>query len=532
MYLWARRGVAALCAVTLPACALDSDKGPSVRTATSAAAPAVQQVSFESSIPTHSPQKDVKLPRTPAVAEPATPLPIDLPSALQLSNARPVDVAAAAERVQVALAQWKLARVLWIPSITLGADYHHHEGKIQEADGRIIDISRGGAMFGVGSGLLNASIIPINDAIFAPLAARQTLRQFEADQQAAINDSLVAATDAYFSVQQSRGELAAATAVRDRCEELVRRTRGLVPALTPDFEAARVEAELARRQQAVELADERWKITGAELQRVLRLDPTTQVEPVEPPELRIDLIDPNQSVDDLIPIALTNRPELASRQAQVQATLTLLKQERLRPLIPSLLIRGWSTPVTGTLAAGVFTNIDGETGFRSDLDFQLLWQFENLGFGNVARTQQRRAENRLAIVELFRVQDRVAAEVAQALARVNHASRRVKFAGEGVKQAVDSADKNLIALGQVRRVGETNQLVVRPQEALASVQALAQAYADYYGAIADFNRAQFQLYRALGYSSQCLSNVTGTNTSPREIVESSVIPSVQPQPVD
>ncbi len=41
-------------------------------------------------------------------------------------------------------------------------------------------------------------------------------------------------------------------------------------------------------------------------------------------------------------------------------------------------------------------------------------------------------------------------------------------------------------------------LVIRPQEAVAALQALVQAYLDYYGAIADFNRAQFRLYRAVG----------------------------------
>jgi hypothetical protein len=33
---------------------------------------------------------------------------------------------------------------------------------------------------------------------------------------------------------------------------------------------------------------------------------------------------------------------------------------------------------------------------------------------------------------------------------------------------------------------------------------LAQAYTDYYGAVADFNRAQFRLYRALAYPAQVL----------------------------
>jgi hypothetical protein len=63
-------------------------------------------------------------------------------------------------------------------------------------------------------------------------------------------------------------------------------------------------------------------------------------------------------------------------------------------------------------------------------------------------------------------------------------------------------------------VAGTVQLLVRPQEVVASVQALAQAYDDYYGAIADFNRAQFRLYRALGQPAQALSSAAQACTPP------------------
>jgi hypothetical protein len=48
-------------------------------------------------------------------------------------------------------------------------------------------------------------------------------------------------------------------------------------------------------------------------------------------------------------------------------------------------------------------------------------------------------------------------------------------------------------------------LVVRPQEAVAAVQSLGQANADFFTAVADYNRAQFRLYRALGHPAQCLA---------------------------
>jgi uncharacterized protein (TIGR03000 family) len=46
--------------------------------------------------------------------------------------------------------------------------------------------------------------------------------------------------------------------------------------------------------------------------------------------------------------------------------------------------------------------------------------------------------------------------------------------------------------------------VVRPQEVVAAIQMLQQAYLGYFTAVADYNRAQFQVYRALGNPAQAL----------------------------
>jgi len=449
---------------------------------------------------------------SPAPMDDAKPLPISLPTALRLANVQATDVAAAAERIRVACAVLAQAKALWLPTITIGGDYNRHDGAIQDSSGAVTDASHGSLMFGLGTGIGSAAILSPDDAIFAPLVARQRVRARQADLQAASNDTLVATTDAYFTVQQARGELAGALVATRRTAEIVSRAHKLVSSgLVPALEIDRAEAELARRQQAEFLARERWAVASAELLRIIRLDDgSAQVEPLEPPNLRVDLVDLKRTVDDLIPIALTSRPELRSQQAEVQATLTLLKQERLRPLIPSILLRGYSTPVTGTLAGGVFaggTNgTIGNTGLRGDLDLQILWQLDNLGFGNRGRIHQREAENRLAVINLFRIQDRVAAEVAQAHAQAQMAARRADFAEKELRAALNSADKNLAALSQTKQAGGVLQTLVRPQEAVAAVQELGQAFIDYYGAIADYDRAQFWLYRSLGHPAQTLAN--------------------------
>jgi outer membrane protein TolC len=442
----------------------------------------------------------------PAPAPCDKPLPINLPTALALAPARAIDIALASQRVQVAAAELERAKVLWLPTVYLGVDYYRHDGQIQDTPGNILGTSKSSFMAGAGP----SAVFAFTDAIFAPLAARQVVRAREASVQAAANDTVLALAEAYFTVQQARGELAGAEDAAGRARELVRRAEALsTKGLVPPVEAVRARTELADRLQDVETARERWRVASAELARVLRLDASVLVQPLEPPQLRVTLVALDHPVDDLIPVALTNRPELAAQQALVQATLQRLRQERIRPLVPSILLRGASTGIFGTLAGGYFGGGRNDNlnnfGARSDFDVQVLWELQNLGLGNRALVSQRRAENQLALLELFRTQDRVAAEVAQAYAQAQSAAVRAEEAESGVRDALDSVDKNFEGLGQTKQAGNLILLVIRPQEAVAAVQALARAYSRYYGTVADYNRSQFRLYHALGQAAQLVS---------------------------
>ena len=126
-----------------------------------------------------------------------------------------------------------------------------------------------------------------------------------------------------------------------------------------------------------------------------------------------------------------------------------------------------------------------------------------IGFGNAALIRERRAGIDLAREQSYRFQDFVAKEVRQAWAQLRAADERTAAAEGELQQAWISATKNLEGLGERKRPGgNIVLLVIRPQEATAAMQALIQAYYNYYGACADFNRAQFRLYRALGNPAQ------------------------------
>jgi outer membrane protein TolC len=442
----------------------------------------------------------------PATSDGRRPLPINLPTALKLASARPLDIQIASRQVQAAAARFDAARVLWVPSLLSGVDYFRHDGVIQAVPGDLLTTSRSSFMVG---GSLNA-VFGLNDAIFSPLAARQDLGARRANMQAVSNDVALAVAEAYFNVQQARGELAGALAYEKGAEELARRTQSLAEGLAPPPEAARARVELARRRQAVAALRERWQLAGSDLLRLLRLDPGSSVEPVEPPNLIVTLIEPARSLDDLIVLGLTTRPELTANQAIVRATLQRLRQEKLRPLVPSVLLRGASTNPAGTLGAGVFGG--GTNGRladfngRLDYDVQVLWELQNFGLGNKARIDERRAEKEIAMLELFRTQDRVAAEIAQAYAQARSAADRLAAAEPATKDAVETFTRSMEGLAQTRRVGNTLVLIVRPLEAVTALQTLAQANTDYFAAVADYNRAQFRLWRALGQPAQCLAD--------------------------
>src|SRR5262249_10367799 len=445
------------------------------------------------------------LPAVPAAGAQGKPLPINLPTALTLTGTSPLDVQLAGERLRTASAQLDRANVLWLPNINLGVEYFRHDGQIQAVAGQAFTTSKPALFLGAGP----QAVFPVSEALYAPLAARQIVGARLADVQAVRNDTTLQVAEAYFNVQQARGEVAGSIDALRRAEELVELTKKVAPDYAPTVEVNRARAEAARRRQAVEAAYERWQVASADLTRIVRLEPGTLVEPDEEPALTVELIDPATTPDELIPIALTYRPELASDQAVIQAALARVRQERVRPFLPTVAVRGVGSQVPG-LAGGYFgggiNDFIGNSGARFSVDVQAVWEIQNLGVGNRAARREREAESRQALLQLLRTQDRVASEVVTAHARARRAANRMKAAKDELTNAVETAEKNLKGLIPGRRgPGEQLVLVIRPQEAVAAVTALDQAYRDYYGAVSDFNRAQFQLYRAVGQPAQCLA---------------------------
>jgi outer membrane protein TolC len=434
-------------------------------------------------------------------------LPINLATALRLAGARPLIIAAAEASVNEATAVLARARATWLPSLDFGGGWYHHDGVTQGQSGNFYNNSKDQAIIGGGLSARMATA----DALFAPLAARQVVQARVLSVQAARNDALLATAEAYFNVQQARGRVSAAHDVLNRHLELRKHIdlEHVGRSLPTDLQRGR--AQFANFEDTIAVAREQWQLASADLAQVLRLDPTATVIPLEPPNLRVTLINSQQPVDDLIPIGLTNRPELASQQALVQAALARIRQERMRPLVPSLVLDGnpGAAGSGGSFMGGVFgSGVNGAGNpwmGRDDVSIGLVWEMQNLGFGNRALVRERRAQQQQAVVELFRIQDLIAAEIARAHAQVRSSTVRVATAERGLEAARLAYDGSREEFGKVDTVGGISVQVRRAFEVIDALRVLSTAYDTYFESINNYNRAQFRLYRALGYAAESLA---------------------------
>ena len=68
-----------------------------------------------------------------------------------------------------------------------------------------------------------------------------------------------------------------------------------------------------------------------------------------------------------------------------------------------------------------------------------------------------------------------------------------------MRTAIITFNGNFEGLQQTTRFGDVLVLVNRPQEAVYALELMKLAFDEYFTTVADYNRAQFEMFHALGY---------------------------------
>jgi outer membrane protein TolC len=436
--------------------------------------------------------------------------PIDLAAALQLAGVQNPEILLARERVTEAVALRQLAAAQILPTLNAGTNVNVHDGTLQTSTGQIIKVNRGTMYLGLGANAVGAGTVNIpglvwngnvSRVLFDRLVANQVVRQREFASAAVRNDVLLAVADAYLELLRAEGRRAIALQIRDDARETARVTANFVAATEGrKADADRAAAELDQRNIDFLEAENQVLGASARLCELLDLDPSVRLHATDGWVVPAPIVPDPVPLPELLAIALTQRPELAERQAAIAAALQELRGAKLLPFSPNVLL-GYSAGTFGggsNLASDGSIIVNGKPLFQSrfdsfapreDFDAVVYWTARNLGVGNAALVRLARSNLRAEDLRRIEVLDRIRAEVARAYAGTHARFAQIETAERAVKAAAEAFPEDL---------QRTRNKFGLPIELLDSLRLLARSRYAYLNAIIDYNRAQVALYVALG----------------------------------
>ena len=425
-------------------------------------------------------------------------VPIDLANALAMGGGSHLDIRIARQRVIEAQTAVVEAKALWLPSLRFGIGWNKHDGRLQETQGNVLEVSRNSLFVGGGGGLGNIPLaagssgparlmvnLSLADTFFEPRIACCLLQAERSASISTYNDSLLAISIAYFDLLETHGLLANANVGLAATEKMVELTTAFErEGAGNQSDVDRAKTEFGFWQQTVEDTKREAARRSAELARLLRLSPQSILIPVEEKIAPLVLVDPSSSLTQLITRGLTSRPELAQHRALVQATCRRMNQEHWRPWLPHV----QAGASGGSFGGGPGSDYQND-GSRSDVDLMAFWELRGLGIGNRAAYGRRVAQMRQTQLRAEQLQEQIIAEIVVAARDTESYSIQTETALERVAAAGESHQLNL------QRVSDGEGL---PIELLQAIRARVGALDAHTRSAANLNRAQYRLYRSLG----------------------------------
>jgi outer membrane protein TolC len=399
-----------------------------------------------------------------------------------LAGARNLDIQLARERLSEAEANRRSAQEQFFPWITAGAGYHRRDGVAQAVPaGTISDAHY--QSYNPGAALTVQ--MDLGDAIYKSLAAKQLVKASDQALEAQRQDSTLSAAQGYF-------DLAKAGALVEVTREALKTSRDYQQQLHAAVSSGivfkgdelRVQTQTERYEITLRQALERQRVAAAELALILHLDSTVELVPRDTLLLPITLFETNASMHGLLEQALRTRPELKQSQALSSAARAAKNGAVYGPLIPTVGAQAFGGGLGGGPDSG-----PGNFGAEGDYLVGLTWRIGPGGLFDAGRVNAGKA--RLAAAQLgeTKLKDTITSQVVVSLARVQSLWAQISLAQRNLATASET----------LRLTRERKQYGVGVVlEDIQAQQDVTQARSDYLTALAEYNKAQYGLNKAVG----------------------------------
>jgi outer membrane protein TolC len=412
-------------------------------------------------------------------AEPGTP--IDLPTVLRLAGAQNLDIQIARRRLEEARARHRSAVQEFFPWLSPGFAYRRHDGLTQGTEGEIVDVHK----HSYSPGAVVAAQADIGAALFRSHETSKLTAAAEGGLEAQRADSLLAAVEGYFDLARDQAAVGVAQeAVRISREHEQQLQRAVEIGLALKGEALRVRTQAERAELALRQSLAARRLAAARLAETLHLDPKVALVARDTELLPLSIVDAGSSAEVLVQKALAARPEVHAAQARVAASQDAKDGAVLGPLIPSVL----ASAFLGGLGGGK-ANLPGEFGGSRDYALAVGWRIGPGGLFDSGRIQASRARLDGARLEAEKTRLRVVREVVEAWTQVRSFADQIAAAKEGL-----TAAEAALRLSQERKEFGIAAVLER----ILAEQDLTRARNDYVTVVAEYDKAQYALLRAIG----------------------------------
>jgi outer membrane protein TolC len=407
---------------------------------------------------------------------------LDLPTVLRLADAQNLDVQIARQLVVEARANQNSALEQFFPWISPGIQFRRYDGLGQAFPSGVISE---GHFETYSPGARVAAQVSIGEAVYNSLAAKQTSRATGQALEAQRQESSTLAAQRYI-------ELVRAIAVIEVHREGARISKLYQEQLHSAVGAGiafrgdelRVQSETERIQIALRQAQERARILAAQLAQILHLDPAVELGSDDSGVNQITLIPENTALDRLVQEAWRNRPELAQGEALLAAARETKKGVIYGPLVPSVGLQYYGGGLGGSP-----DHLPDQFGSAQDFTATLGWRIGPGGLLDFGRIDATKARLEITTLRLAKIKDEITRQVVEAHTLVQSLSDQIP----AVRQNLATATETLHLAQQRKEFGVGIVL-----EEIQAQQELVRARSDYLTAIAEFNKAQFALRRAIG----------------------------------
>ena len=246
----------------------------------------------------------------------------------------------------------------------------------------------------------------------------------------------------------------------------------------------RVQSQTEHYRISLEQALEQERVSAVNLAQVLHLDSTIALAAQDTGLAPLTLVTTNAAMASLVEQALRLRPELKQSQAFLAASRATKNGAVYGPLIPSI-----GAQVFGGGLGGGPDGGPSDFGAEGDYTVGLTWRIGPGGLFDSGRISASKA--RLASAQLAdaKIKDLIISQVVSGLVRMNSKAIQIQLAERNLATSTET-----LRLTRQRKQFGVGVVL----EDIQAQQALTQARSDYVTAVAEYDKAQYEVTKAAG----------------------------------